>query len=102
MLKFILPRFAHIKKTIDSCYDHTGPAAIVQTEQVMRETLKFEKRGIKFRFLTQIRKENISYCKKLLDLKVVEMRHLDGVKGNFGIVDSRVCFEHTLRTKIMV
>jgi hypothetical protein len=96
MLKFILPRFVHIKKTIDSCYDHTGPAAIAETEPVMQESLKFEKRGIKFRFLTEIRKENIAYCKKLLDLKVVEMRHLDGVKGNFGIVDSRECFEHTL------
>jgi hypothetical protein len=33
----------------------------------------------------EITEENISYCKELM--KYAELRHLDGVKGNFGIAD---------------
>ncbi|MDQ6723194.1 MAG: HAMP domain-containing histidine kinase, partial [Thermoproteota archaeon] len=36
---------------------------------------------------TEITKDNISYSKKLVN--VFEIRHLDGVKGNFGIADGR-------------
>jgi signal transduction histidine kinase len=40
--------------------------------------------------LTDIRKENVEYCKKLLDeIKHIEIRHLDGVKGNFTIIDNK-------------
>jgi hypothetical protein len=42
-------------------------------------------RGIRLRFITEITKDNISYCKELM--KTAELRHLDGIKGNFGIVD---------------
>ena len=44
-------------------------------------------RGIKLRFITEITKDNIHYCKELM--KVADLRHLDGVKGNFGIADGR-------------
>ncbi|MGC2685951.1 MAG: hypothetical protein WA323_29210 [Candidatus Nitrosopolaris sp.] len=35
------------------------------------------------RFITEITKENISYTKEFMES--VELRHLDGVKGNFGV-----------------
>jgi hypothetical protein len=38
------------------------------------------------RFITEITNENISYTKDLME--IVELRHLDGVKGNFGVSDS--------------
>jgi two-component system, OmpR family, sensor histidine kinase VicK len=44
-------------------------------------------RGIKLRFITEITKDNIHYCKELM--KVSDLHHLDGVKGNFGIADGR-------------
>jgi hypothetical protein len=43
-------------------------------------------RGVKLRYITEITEENISYCKELMKY-VVELRHLDGIKGNFGIGD---------------
>ena len=30
-------------------------------------------------------KENISYCKQIME--IAELRHLEGIKGNFGIAD---------------
>ena len=38
------------------------------------------------RFVTEITKHNISYCKEIMEN--VELRHLDGVKGNFGVSDT--------------
>ena len=42
---------------------------------------------MKFRYVTEITKDNISYCKEML--KFAEIRHLDGVKGNFEISDEK-------------
>jgi len=55
--------------------------------------LELDKRGIKVRFLTDIRSENLEYCKEILkEIKNIEIRHMDGVKGNFTIHDDREIF----------
>jgi hypothetical protein len=43
-------------------------------------------RATKLRFTFEITKENISYTKEFMES--VELRHLDGVKGNFGVSDA--------------
>jgi hypothetical protein len=45
------------------------------------------KRGLRLRYITEITNSNIPYCKELANL--VELRHFDGLKGNFGIVDGK-------------
>jgi hypothetical protein len=47
-----------------------------------------KRRGVRIRFISEITKDNISPCKELM--KTVELRHLDDVKGNFGVGDSRI------------
>jgi hypothetical protein len=42
-------------------------------------------RSVKFRYVTEITKDNLPYCKEML--KFSEIRHLDGVKGNFEVSD---------------
>jgi hypothetical protein len=44
-------------------------------------------RGVKLRYITEITAENLSYCKRQLDL-VDELRHIGGVKGNFLMSES--------------
>ena len=41
-------------------------------------------RGVHIRYLTDIIEENIPYCKELMSI-VGELRHLDGIKGNFMV-----------------
>src|SRR5918997_3971621 len=43
------------------------------------------KKGLRFRFITEITKDNLPYCKEMA--KILELRHLDGIKGNLGIMD---------------
>ena len=39
------------------------------------------------RYLTEITKDNLSYCKELIKI-VHELRHLDGIKGNYMVSES--------------
>jgi len=42
--------------------------------------------GVKFRFVTEITEGNISQCKEVV--ATGEVRHLDGVRGNFAVSDT--------------
>jgi two-component system sensor histidine kinase VicK len=44
-------------------------------------------RGIKLRYLTEITKDNIDYCKELMKI-VDEFRHLEGIRSNFMLSES--------------
>jgi two-component system, OmpR family, sensor histidine kinase VicK len=56
---------------------------MIGVEAIKNERLKAKKRGVQFRYITEITKDNISYCKELS--KFAEVHHLNGVKGNFEI-----------------
>ena len=79
-------RLSAAKERVDACMDSIAPSTFVipshPVTQVFRDT---KKRGITLRFISEITKENIEHCKELM--KISELRHLDEVKGNFGIVD---------------
>jgi hypothetical protein len=51
-------------------------------EAIRKAILEARARGTRLRFITEIIQENISYVKEFIES--VELRHLDGVKGNFG------------------
>ena len=90
ILNFYISRTNLLKKNINCCYEYYGPIHIREAPLLWENNLKVDKRGIKVRFLTEIRNENLLYCKKILEeIKHIEMRHMDGVKGNFTIHDDR-------------
>ncbi|HZD34652.1 MAG TPA: histidine kinase dimerization/phospho-acceptor domain-containing protein [Nitrososphaeraceae archaeon] len=93
ILDFYISRYKNCKKNIVICNDYTGPITIKKTAPIWNENLKLDARGIQFRCLTDIRNENLEYCKEMLDeLKHLEIRHMDGVKGNFTIHDNGEIF----------
>jgi len=74
------------KERLYQCNDHTGPS-LIMTNKVMKESYNnLKKRGIKLRFITEITKYNIHYEKDLK--KIVDLKHLDHIKGNFAITES--------------
>ncbi len=79
-----LDSFARAKQNYDSCGDFTLPSVIMTTEPIRNAYIKHLKRGIKTRFITEISEKNVVYCKELMKI-VYELRHLEGVKGNFGV-----------------
>jgi two-component system, OmpR family, sensor histidine kinase VicK len=79
--------FARVKERHDSCGDHTLPSVIVTTEPIKNAYRELLRKGIKTRFITEITDKNIKYCKELRKI-VHELRHLDGVRGNFAVGES--------------
>ena len=75
--------FSKAKLKIDSCMDHTRPALALGIESIRKSFLDAKGRNVKLRYITEITTENISYCRELI--KIAEVQHLDGIKGNFMI-----------------
>ena len=93
ILNFYVSLTNRLKNDVKCCYDYSGPILIRKTPPIWDNNLKVDKRGIKVKFLTEIRAENLQYCKKILEeIKHIEMRHMDGVKGNFVLHDDREYF----------
>ncbi|MGA7370598.1 MAG: HAMP domain-containing sensor histidine kinase [Nitrososphaeraceae archaeon] len=93
ILNFYIERYNFVRKNIVVCDDYLGPITIKKTKPIWRANLELDKRGVKVRVLTDIRSENLQYCKEILEeIKNIEMRHMDGVKGNFTIHDDREIF----------
>ncbi|MGH9926919.1 MAG: hypothetical protein ACRD5B_16245, partial [Nitrososphaeraceae archaeon] len=81
--------FHSLRYSCDVCADAEGPSMfVIPGHPVTEGFLDMKRRGIKLRFITEITKDNISYCGNLM--KVVELKHLDEVKGNFGVGDNRI------------
>jgi two-component system sensor histidine kinase VicK len=78
----ILQFFSKTNNGIDACVDYTRPSLAIKIDQLKKSFVDAKNRGVRLRCITEITKENISYCKELLDI-VNEFRHLDGIKGNF-------------------
>ncbi len=93
ILNFYVSLTNRLKKDVKCCYDYSGPILIRTTPPIWEHNLRIDKRGIRVRFLTEVRAENLQYCKKMLEeIKHLEMRHMDGVKGNFTLLDDKEYF----------
>ena len=79
--------FARVKEKHDSYGDDRLPSVVVTTGAIKNAYRELLRRGIKARFITEITQENIGYCKELMKI-VHELRHLEGIKGNFGVSES--------------
>jgi two-component system, OmpR family, sensor histidine kinase VicK len=67
--------------------NYTRPQLAVALDPIRDAFVDAKNRGVRLRYLTEITTENISYCKELLST-VSELRHLDGIKGNFMVSGS--------------
>ncbi|AIF83555.1 histidine kinase [Candidatus Nitrososphaera evergladensis SR1] len=88
ILNQVVECFSSIKYTFDNCTDSAGPSIFLGNEPLKTEYSKLKDRGVKLRFITEITRDNVSYCKQLM--RVADVRHLNKVRGNFGIVDKRL------------
>jgi signal transduction histidine kinase len=86
------------KSRIDACVDYTRPLLTIEIEKLRKAFLDAKRRGIRLRYVTEITEDNISYCKELLKM-VDELRHIEGIKGNFYLSETEYIAPATLHTK---
>jgi two-component system, OmpR family, sensor histidine kinase VicK len=77
----------NVKKRMDIFFDHRAPSIVVDIEEYRNGYINIRRRGAKIRAFTEINKENIQYCKELMEM-VDELRHLDGVRGGMAVSES--------------
>jgi len=77
----------NVRERMDICVDKNGPSLIMKSDIYKSNYVKAKNRGAKIRFITEITKDNIQYCKELSEI-VSELKHLDGVKGSACVNDS--------------
>jgi two-component system sensor histidine kinase VicK len=92
-------RYLSEANKIDSCGDHTAPSLSVEIEDYKRLLFNLKKRGIKVRYITDITKDNIKYCKELM-IFFDEIRHIDGIKANFSVSEKEYLASATLLQKV--
>jgi two-component system, OmpR family, sensor histidine kinase VicK len=68
---------------IDICDDDIISNTTTSHKIIEKRVLEI---GAKFRYITEIKKDNIKYCKELM--KVGQVRHLDGIRTNFVVTDT--------------
>jgi two-component system, OmpR family, sensor histidine kinase VicK len=79
--------FSNARKRIDTCMNYTRPELAIMLEQINKAFLHAKGRSVVLRYITEITKDNISYCKQLMTI-VDELRHLEGIKGNFMLSET--------------
>jgi two-component system, OmpR family, sensor histidine kinase VicK len=67
--------------------NYTRPELAIVLEPIRKAFLDAKSRYVGLRYITEITKDNVSYCKELMTL-VDELRHLEGIKGNFMLSES--------------
>ena len=73
-------------KWVGACGDSLAPSVAMGVEPIKKCYENLKSRKVKVRWITEITQDNLSYCKALM--QYAEVRHLDGIKGNFGVSDS--------------
>jgi signal transduction histidine kinase len=81
--------------SMNICADYTWPSVAMGMEVFKKGLYELKARSVRSRFVTDITKDNIEYCKELMQIS--ELRHLDGIKGNFAINEKGYIASATLQ-----
>jgi signal transduction histidine kinase len=82
----IIQSMHNVKNKADVCGNSLSPSFSMGVKQIKNGYIDFKRRGVKVRFITEITKDNIDYCKELM--RYVELRHAPAVKGNMAVSET--------------
>ncbi|MBA3750585.1 MAG: HAMP domain-containing histidine kinase [Nitrosopumilus sp.] len=78
--------YCNVENRLDS-YGITNDSPImIESKIINKVLLGLKKKGIQIRHITEIKPDNIKYCKQMMD--IVELRHIDGMLGGMMVNDS--------------
>jgi signal transduction histidine kinase len=86
---------SNIESKMDICADSTWPSVAMGVDVFRNALIALKKRGVRSRYITTITKDNLSYCKEVM--KIGELRHLDGIKGNFAVNEKEYIASATMQ-----
>src|SRR6188472_879722 len=80
----IIIQFLSKSNMIYSCGDNKAPKFAIEVEDFRKLLFDLKKGDRKVRYITDITKDNVKYCKQLMHF-FDEIRHIDGLRANFSV-----------------
>jgi hypothetical protein len=87
--KAIIDFYRNAKHFVNWVTDENHPKVESQIDWLEKEIDTARRRGIKCKIITDITRDNVIRCKRLMN-RTDEIRHLDGISVNFGVSDTEV------------
>lgn len=91
----MIVQFLSKSKVVDSCGDEMAPSLSIEISDYQRLLPDILEKKIKVRYITNITKDNLHYCKDLMKF-FGEVRHLEGIKANFSVSESEYLAASTI------
>ena len=98
VINTVLQFVSKTKSRIDACVDHTRPSLAIEIEQLKKVFLDAKNRGVSLRYVTEVTENNVGHCKELMKM-VDELRHIEGIKGNFYLSETEYIAPASLHEK---
>src|SRR5215211_7681246 len=98
VINIVIQFLNQTNKTVYACVDQTRPILTLDILVLKKAFEDAKRRGVKLMYVTEITKDNLSYCKQLMEM-THEFRHLDGIKGNFYISETGYLAPATVHEK---
>lgn len=93
--KAILEFLSNAQGSLYICADSSWPSVAMGVDVYRNALRDLFVRGVKLKIVTDITKDNLSYCMEVK--KVGELRHIDGIKGNFAVSEREYTASSTLQ-----
>jgi two-component system sensor histidine kinase VicK len=93
--KTILNFLNNCRNSLLICADQYWPSVAIGIEVFNKGMFDLKRRNVKSRFITEVTKENIAFCKELL--KIAAVHHLPGLKGNFAVNENEYIASPTMK-----
>ncbi|WP_458746398.1 hypothetical protein [Candidatus Nitrosocosmicus sp. T] len=86
MIDVSLQIYSRITEYMDTICDDRGVEVTIKATPIWNGMNDLKNKGVRLRWITNITPDNLKWCKEFM--KLVEVRHIDGIKGAFGILDN--------------
>jgi two-component system, OmpR family, sensor histidine kinase VicK len=84
------------KEEINIYADSAGSLETLGFKNYIEILRYLKEKDVRIRYITEISKSNLQFCKLLMNI-ISEFRHLDGIKGAFGVTDEEFLATSTLQ-----
>jgi signal transduction histidine kinase len=85
--------FSNVSRKVDGCASSAATPIVMTVFSDAYKNMK--KRGIKIRSVTDITKDNLNYCKELM--QYAEVRHINHLIANFGVSETEYIGAPTMK-----
>jgi hypothetical protein len=87
MIDATLQIYSKLTSYMDAICDDKGVEVTIHATPIWNGMNLLKSKGVHLRWITNITSENLKWCKEFM--KIVEVRHIDGIKGAFGVHDNQ-------------